>query len=169
MSARQQRHLGAVGRTLGETRVKGGSPGASRDHPRLTSAHLSVAALCSPARNGKGNVEPSSPKFCPPPLSPLCNNYKARPLSISFILSPCPFTLGVPFAPKRPRSHRLRRHPSPVLGAPITSSQTPLVTTLVRPGSYLDPTFLAGSLILTVTSMAWLVFPVAGCPLVRWP
>jgi hypothetical protein len=31
----------------------------------------------------------------------------------------------------------------------------------------LDPTFLAGGLALTVTSMACLVFPIAGCPLVR--
>jgi len=43
------------------------------------------------------------------------------------------------FAPKWPRSHRLLRCPSPVLGAPITSSQTPQWTTWVRPGSYLDP------------------------------
>ena len=33
----------------------------------------------------------------------------------------------------------------------------------------LDPTFLSGGLALTVTSMACLVFPVAGCPLMRWP
>jgi hypothetical protein len=33
----------------------------------------------------------------------------------------------------------------------------------------LDPTFLADVLALTVTSMACLAFPVAGCPLVRWP
>src|SRR5277367_1590714 len=33
----------------------------------------------------------------------------------------------------------------------------------------LDPTFLADVLALTVTSIACLVFPVAGCPLVRWP
>ena len=38
---------------------------------------------------------------------------------------------------------------------------------LIRPP--LDPTFLAGGLALPVTSMACLVFPVAGCPLVRWP
>jgi hypothetical protein len=35
--------------------------------------------------------------------------------------------------------------------------------------SPLDPTFLAGGLTLTVTSMACLVFSVAGYLLVRWP
>jgi hypothetical protein len=38
---------------------------------------------------------------------------------------------------------------------------------LIRPS--LDPTFLAGGLAPTVTSMVCLVFPVAGCSLVRWP
>ena len=65
MNARQQRHVGALGDTLGETQVRGS--------PRLTSAHS--AALDGGERrrpmltrqNRKGNVEASSPKFFPPP------------------------------------------------------------------------------------------------------
>ena len=37
MNARQQRH---VGNTLGETQVRESPPGAPRDRPRLTLAHL---------------------------------------------------------------------------------------------------------------------------------
>jgi hypothetical protein len=38
---------------------------------------------------------------------------------------------------------------------------------LIRPP--LDTTFLAGGVTVTVTLMACLVFPVACCPLLRWP
>jgi hypothetical protein len=41
MNARQQRHVGALGNTLGKTQVRGITPGAPRDHPgspRITSA-----------------------------------------------------------------------------------------------------------------------------------
>jgi hypothetical protein len=74
MNARQQRHVGALGNTLGETQARG-SP---RAHPGITPAHLgsplrhptgvSVAARgpMLTRQNRKGNIVPSSPKFYPP-------------------------------------------------------------------------------------------------------
>src|SRR2546423_2869567 len=72
MNARQQRHVGALGNTLGEAQVRG-SP---RTHPGITAAHLglplrhptgvSVAALCSPARTGRATSHHPPLSSAPP-------------------------------------------------------------------------------------------------------
>jgi hypothetical protein len=58
MNAGQQRHVGALGSTLGETQVTSAHPlrhsTGERHRPMLT------------RQNRKGNVAPSSSKFCPP-------------------------------------------------------------------------------------------------------
>ena len=64
INARQQRHVGALRNTLGETTGKGITPGS----PRLTSAAPDGGERRRPMltrQNRKGNIEPSSPKFCP--------------------------------------------------------------------------------------------------------
>jgi hypothetical protein len=59
------------------------------------------------------------------------------------------------------------RPPARVRFVPRNTLSFQIASVLVRPP--LDLTFLAGGLALTVTSMACLVFLVAGCPLMRWP
>jgi hypothetical protein len=64
INARQQRHVGALGNTLGETQVRG-SPGS----PRFTSAAPGGGKRRRPMltrQNRKGNIESSSPKFYSP-------------------------------------------------------------------------------------------------------
>ena len=69
MNARQQRHVGALGNTLGETQGEGITPEAPRDHPgspRLTSAIPEGGERrrrMLTRQNRKGNIAPSSPKF----------------------------------------------------------------------------------------------------------
>jgi hypothetical protein len=60
-------------------------------------------------------------------LSLLCTNIKiAPPLPLSTAPSvPIPMLSSRPFRSPRPRSHPLLRRLSPLLGAPISSSQTP--------------------------------------------
>jgi hypothetical protein len=57
------------------------------------------------------------------------------------------------------------RPPARVRFVPRNTLSLQIASVLIR--LPLDPTFLAGGLALTVTSMARLVFPVTGCPLVR--
>jgi hypothetical protein len=56
------------------------------------------------------------------------------------------------------------RSPACVRFVPRNTLSFQIASVLIR--SPLDPTFLAGGLALTVTSMAYLVFSVAGCPLI---
>jgi len=80
INARQQRR---VGRSEQHPWVRHRSPRAHpRDHPgspRLTSAAPDGGERCRPMltrQNGKGNVELTSPKFCPP----FCSQFKRCPL-----------------------------------------------------------------------------------------
>jgi hypothetical protein len=68
INARKQRHVSPLGNTLGETQGEGITP-AHLGSPRLTSAVPDEGERCRPMltrQNRKGNIEPSSPEFCPP-------------------------------------------------------------------------------------------------------
>jgi hypothetical protein len=105
---------------------EGITPGAPRDHPQLTSAHLCGTRWggerCRPMltrQNSKGNIEASSPKFCP--LSRLRVNRTY-------------FRFGRYKNPRRPhpppRASRVSHHPPQVSGLTLTHPCSP---TLTRP------------------------------------
>src|SRR2546423_1701556 len=115
----------------------------------------------------------------PPPLFPPAPSFLSPPFPVS---SSAPLTsASFTSAPNHPEVLRAptnsydrpnekngsARPPACVRFVPRNplSFQVPIV--LIRPS--LDPTFPAGGLGPTVTSTACLVFPVPGCPLVRWP
>ena len=126
MNARQQRHVSALGSTLGGDTGEAITPGAPQGSPRLTSGSplrhptgVSVAALCSPARTGR-----ATSKHLPPSSGP--------PSRLQVNRVTCRF--GRYKNPRRPhpppRSSRVSHHPPQVSGLTLAHPCSP---TLTRP------------------------------------
>ena len=108
-------------------------------------------------------LSPSAPSFLSPLPVQLGSSLprRASPTGLTFLKSCGPPINSYDRANEK---NGLARSPACVRFMPRNILSFQIASVLIR--SPLDPTFLAGGLALTVTSMACLVFSVAGCPLV---